>query len=167
VDAKQVFVGKRKGEPASDRTRSTVSARGGAGRTESSSRLKGRRSFHLRSRRRGARILCSRPASPVTVVPGITAALGCAAEAGLPLTFRKEATRLTFVTANVAEARRRVGLDFARRSAIDARGLQWALSSAAAVQKGLLDAGRDRATTRRGIGARHAARIANIGDTGG
>ena len=36
-------------------------------------------------------------------MPGITAALGCAAEAGLPLTFRKEATRLSFVTANTAE----------------------------------------------------------------
>ena len=39
----------------------------------------------------------------VHVVPGITAALGCAAEAGLPLTFRKEATRLSFVTANTAD----------------------------------------------------------------
>jgi uroporphyrin-III C-methyltransferase/precorrin-2 dehydrogenase/sirohydrochlorin ferrochelatase len=40
---------------------------------------------------------------PVVVVPGITAALGCAAEAGLPLTFRNEASRLTFITAHRAE----------------------------------------------------------------
>jgi siroheme synthase len=39
----------------------------------------------------------------VTVVAGIAAALGCAAEAGLPLTLRKQATRLSIVTANTAE----------------------------------------------------------------
>jgi uroporphyrin-III C-methyltransferase/precorrin-2 dehydrogenase/sirohydrochlorin ferrochelatase len=35
---------------------------------------------------------------PVTVTPGVTAALGCAAAAGLPLTHRNAAQALTFVT---------------------------------------------------------------------
>lgn len=40
----------------------------------------------------------------VEIVPGITAALGCAAQAQLPLTFRNEAVQLTFLTAHRADA---------------------------------------------------------------
>ena len=40
---------------------------------------------------------------PVIIVPGITAALGCAAEAALPLTLRNEATRVALVTAHRAD----------------------------------------------------------------
>ena len=43
----------------------------------------------------------------VVVVPGVTAAMGCAAEAGLPLSFRNEATQLTFVSAHHADAETR------------------------------------------------------------
>jgi siroheme synthase len=39
---------------------------------------------------------------PVVVIPGVTAALGCAAEAGLPLTLRNEAGKLAFITAQRA-----------------------------------------------------------------
>ena len=39
----------------------------------------------------------------VVVVPGMTAALGCAAEAGLPLTYRNEASRLVLITAHRAD----------------------------------------------------------------
>ena len=79
---------------------------------------------------------------PVVIVPGITAALGCAAEAELPLTFRKEATRLSFVTAHRAE----------RPQASTGRGwptrqttvvVYMGLASAAAVRDGLIEAGRD------------------------
>lgn len=42
---------------------------------------------------------------PVAVVPGITAALGCAASAGIPLTHRRLASAVTFVTAHRADGR--------------------------------------------------------------
>jgi uroporphyrin-III C-methyltransferase/precorrin-2 dehydrogenase/sirohydrochlorin ferrochelatase len=82
---------------------------------------------------------------PVEVVPGVSAALGCAAEAGLPLTFRNEASKLVFVTAQLAD----------EAAAIDWRGLAdpqatvavyMGLASAAAVRDGLIAAGRDPAT---------------------
>jgi uroporphyrin-III C-methyltransferase/precorrin-2 dehydrogenase/sirohydrochlorin ferrochelatase len=79
---------------------------------------------------------------PVVVVPGVTAALGCAAEAGLPLTFRNEAGKLAFITAQRAE----------EAAAIDWSSLTdrqttlvvyMGLASAAAVRDGLIAAGRD------------------------
>ena len=74
------------------------------------------------------------------IVPGVTAALGCAAEAGLPLTYREEASRLTFITAYRA----------AEAAATDWSGLAdpqttvvvyMGLSAAATVRDGLIAAG--------------------------
>src|SRR5690606_27964543 len=77
---------------------------------------------------------------PAVIVPGVTAAIGCAAEAGLPLTFRNEASKLVFVTAHRAGA------------AVDWSGLAdrqttvvayMGLAAADSVRDGLIGAGRD------------------------
>ena len=143
-DAKQVFVGKRMGQPGIGQDAINRLLLEAAQAGQNVVRLKGGDPFIFG---RGGEELefLQQAGVTVSVVPGITAALGCAAEAGLPLTFRKEATRLTFVTANVAE-----GTDGADWTSLaDPQStlvVYMGLSSAAAVQKGLLDAGRDRAT---------------------
>jgi uroporphyrin-III C-methyltransferase/precorrin-2 dehydrogenase/sirohydrochlorin ferrochelatase len=143
-DARRVFVGKRRGTPGIDQdeiNRQLVEAAQAGMRVV---RLKGGDSFVFG---RGGEELekLRRYGIPVTVVPGITAALGCAAEAELPLTFRNEATRLTFITAHRAD----------EAAALDWSGLAdkqttvvvyMGLAAAAAVRDGLIAAGRGPAT---------------------
>jgi uroporphyrin-III C-methyltransferase / precorrin-2 dehydrogenase / sirohydrochlorin ferrochelatase len=143
-DAKRIFVGKRRGQPGigQDEINRRLAELARAG--EHVVRLKGGDPFVFG--RGGEELEYLRAQGiAVTVVPGITAALGCAAEAGLPLTFRAEATRLTFITANRAD---------------EAAQIDWAaladphmtlvvymgLASATAVRDGLIAAGRDPAT---------------------
>ena len=142
--AEQVFVGKRRGEAGigQDEINRRLVAAARAGRRVV--RLKGGDPFVFG--RGGEELEYLRAAGvPVVVVPGITAALGCAAEVGLPLTFRNEAGKLAFITAQRAED----------AAAIDWSGLAdrqttvvvyMGLASAAAVRDGLIAAGRDRAT---------------------
>ncbi len=143
-DAEQVFVGKRRGEPGigQDEINRRMAAAARAGRRVV--RLKGGDPFIFG---RGGEELeyLRRAGVPVVVVPGISAALGCAAEAGLPLTFRNEASKLSLITAHHAD----------EAAAIDWRGLAdpqttvvvyMGLASAAAVCDGLIAAGRDPAT---------------------
>jgi len=142
--AEQVFVGKRRGEAGigQDEINRRLVAAARAGRRVV--RLKGGDPFVFG--RGGEELEYLRAAGvPVVVVPGITAALGCAAEVGLPLTFRNEAGKLAFITAQRAE----------EAAAIDWSGLAdrqttvvvyMGLASAAAVRDGLIAAGRDRAT---------------------
>jgi len=142
--AEQVFVGKRRGEAgiAQDEINRRLAAAARAGRRVV--RLKGGDPFVFG--RGGEELEYLREAGvPVVVVPGITAALGCAAEVGLPLTFRNEAGKLAFITAQRAED----------AAAIDWSGLAdrqttvvvyMGLATAAAVRDGLIAAGRDRAT---------------------
>ncbi len=143
-DAERVFVGKRRGEPGVDQDeinrRLAEAARAG----RQVVRLKGGDPFIFG--RGGEELEYLRGAGvPAVVVPGISAALGCAAEAGLPLTFRNEASRLILITAHRAEDA--AAIDW--RALADAQTtvvVYMGLSSAAAVRDGLIAAGRDPAT---------------------
>ena len=140
-DAERVFVGKRKGQP-------------GIGQDEINRRLieaakAGKRVVRLKSGdpfvfgRGGEELERLREAGIQTVViPGITAALGCAAEAGLPLTFRGEASQLSFVTASTADDAQNIGwagLADPRITVVVYMGL----SLASSVRASLIAAGRD------------------------
>jgi len=143
-DAKRIFVGKRRGQPGIGQDEINRRLADAARAGQHVVRLKGGDPFVFG--RGGEELEYLRAQGiPVVVVPGITAALGCAAEAGLPLTFRGEATRLTFITANRAD----------EAAAIDWKALAdpqmtlvvyMGLASAAAVRDGLISAGRDPAT---------------------
>lgn len=140
-DAEQFFVGKRKGHPGIGQSeinrRLVEAAKAGLNVV----RLKGGDPF-IFGRGGEEREVLEAAGIPVTIVPGITAALGCAAEAGLPLTFRKEATRLSIVTANTAE-----GADNIDWSGLADRtttvAIYMGLTAASAVKSGLIAAGRD------------------------
>ena len=140
-DAEWIFVGKRKGEPGigQDAINRLLVEAAKAGRQVV--RLKGGDPFVFG---RGGEELeyLQQEGVPALVVPGITAALGCAAEAGLPLTFRKEASRLSLITANVADGAASVdwsGLSDPQTTIVVYMGL----SSAEFVRSGLIGAGRD------------------------
>ncbi len=143
-DAKRVFVGKRRGEPGigQDEINKRLVDAAKAGRKVV--RLKGGDAFVFG--RGGEEIERLREQNiPVVIVPGITAALGCAAEAELPLTLRNEATRLSFVTAHRADEA--AGIDWSGLSGKETTVVVYmGLASAAAVRDGLVKAGRDPAT---------------------
>ena len=139
-DAELVPVGKRKRSPGigQDEINRRLVAAARAGKQVV--RLKGGDPFVFG--RGGEELEHLRAAGIVTrVVPGITAALGCAAEAGLPLTFRNEATRLTFVTASTARGTE--ALDWTELADPHATvAVYMGLEAAAQVRAGLIEAGR-------------------------
>jgi uroporphyrin-III C-methyltransferase / precorrin-2 dehydrogenase / sirohydrochlorin ferrochelatase len=143
-DAEQVFVGKRRGEPGigQDEINRRLVAAARAGRRVV--RLKGGDPFIFG--RGGEELEHLRQAGiPVVVVPGISAALGCAAESELPLTFRNEASALTFITAHRAEDAAAVDWS-AAAGAQTTVVVYMGLASASAVRDRLIAAGRDPAT---------------------
>ena len=81
---------------------------------------------------------------PVAIVPGVTAALGCAASAGIPLTHRKFASAVTFVSGHSAPENEAVNRE-AAWPALAAQGHTLAIymgaSEAASVRDRLLEAG--------------------------
>jgi len=97
-DAERIFVGKESGRHRVTQERIHALLLEYAGKGLRVARLKGGDPFIFG---RGAEELdlLRRAGIPVIVVPGITAALGAAASAGLPLTQRGVAPSVTFVTA--------------------------------------------------------------------
>ncbi len=140
-DAERVFVGKRKGAPGIGQAEINRRLIESAKQGNCTVRLKGGDPFVFG---RGGEELEAVEAAgiPVHVVPGITAALGCAAEAALPLTFRKEATQLTLITANTAEGAGKI--DWSTLTDPGSTVVVYmGLSTASAVRSGLIAAGRD------------------------
>ena len=142
-DAEHVFVGKKRGDHGvgqEEINRRIVDAARAGQRVV---RLKGGDPFVFGRGGEEVEVLREAGVSYV-VVPGITSALGCAAEAELPLTFRNESTRVAIITAHRAD-----------QSAADWSGFAdplttvvayMGLAGAPKVRDGLIAAGRDPAT---------------------
>ena len=140
-DAERVFVGKRRGQPGIGQDHINEQLLEAARKGLNVVRLKGGDPFIFG--RGGEELEHLRAAGiEVVVVPGITAALGCAAEAGLPLTFRNEAAQVALVTAHRADEASVTDwspLGDPQTTVVVYMGL----ASAAAVRDGLVAAGRD------------------------
>jgi uroporphyrin-III C-methyltransferase / precorrin-2 dehydrogenase / sirohydrochlorin ferrochelatase len=140
-DAERIFVGKRRGQPGVGQDeinhRLVEAARNGRNVV----RLKGGDPFIFG--RGGEELEHLRAAGiEVVVVPGVTAALGCAAEAGLPLTYRNEASRLSLITAHRADEA--AAIDWSTLADPQTTVVVYmGLAAAAAVRDGLIGAGRD------------------------
>jgi uroporphyrin-III C-methyltransferase/precorrin-2 dehydrogenase/sirohydrochlorin ferrochelatase len=142
-DAERVFVGKKSGN-------------GGIGQDEINRRIveaarAGQRVVRLKGGdpfvfgRGGEEVEALRDAGiAYSVVPGITSALGCAAEAELPLTFRNEATRIAIVTAHRAGEAEADWSGFA--DPLTTVVAYMGLAGATKIRDGLIAAGRDPAT---------------------
>jgi uroporphyrin-III C-methyltransferase/precorrin-2 dehydrogenase/sirohydrochlorin ferrochelatase len=142
-DADRVFVGKKRGNHGIGQEeinrRIVAAARAG----QRVVRLKGGDPFVFG--RGGEEVEVLREAGVAyAIVPGITSALGCAAEAELPLTFRNESTRVAIATARRSD-----------QSATDWSGFAdplttvvayMGLAGAPKVRDGLIAAGRDPST---------------------
>ena len=143
--AVMVYVGKSKGEhsvPQADIHRRMIAA---ARDGKCVVRLKGGDPFIFG--RGGEEVEALRAAGiPVEVVPGISAALGCAAAAQIPLTHRSLAQAVTFVTGHAALGAEPdldwAGLARANQTVVVFMGV----GTAEVIGERLIAAGRDRAT---------------------
>jgi uroporphyrin-III C-methyltransferase/precorrin-2 dehydrogenase/sirohydrochlorin ferrochelatase len=101
-DAERVYVGKTKGNHAKTQDQINALMAGAALTGKRVVRLKGGDPFVFGRGGEEAAYLRQRGVA-VAVVPGITAATGCAAAADIPLTYRGLAQAVTFVTGHAAD----------------------------------------------------------------
>ncbi|MBI1187051.1 MAG: uroporphyrinogen-III C-methyltransferase [Alphaproteobacteria bacterium] len=143
-DAERVFVGKARGDHAVPQREIEARMIAEARKGRRVVRLKGGDPFVFG---RGGEELQALRAAGVEahVVPGITAALGCAAEAGVPLTHRDHAQAVTFVTGHAKEGA--PDLDWpALANAKQTIVVYMGVDTAAHTARSLIAAGRDAAT---------------------
>ncbi len=143
-DAKRVPVGRRSGQPGIGQDAINEHLAEAARRGLKVVRLKGGDPFIFG---RGGEELdyLRRAGIEVVVVPGVTAAMGCAAEAGLPLTLRHEATQLTFISAQHADGDAQIVWSNYADPKITLV-VYMGLGKAASVRDGLIAAGREPGT---------------------
>ena len=139
-DARRIYVGKRRGEHSVPQQEIAALMIAEAKAGHRVVRLKGGDPFVFG--RGGEELEAVRAAGvDVIVVPGVTAALGCAAAAGIPLTHRDQAQAVTFVTAETRPGG--AGPNWAGLAAPNhTLAVYMGVAGAVAVQAGLLEAGR-------------------------
>src|ERR1700676_1935564 len=139
-DAARIAVGRRVGKPGIGQDAINRLMIEAAKSGQRAVRLKGGDPFVFG--RGGEEIEALREAgAPYSVVPGITAGLGAAAQFEVPLTFRHEALRITFLTAHKAKDAETVdwsSLTDERMTVVVYMGM----TAAPSVRAGLLSAGR-------------------------
>jgi uroporphyrin-III C-methyltransferase / precorrin-2 dehydrogenase / sirohydrochlorin ferrochelatase len=139
-DATRVSVGRRIGKPGIGQDAVNALLIEAARSGKRVVRLKGGDPFVFG--RGGEEIAALREANVAyAVVPGITAGLGAAAESEVPLTFRKKALRITFLTAHKAEDAGNVdwsALTDTKMTVVVYMGI----TAASTIREGLLAAGR-------------------------
>jgi uroporphyrin-III C-methyltransferase/precorrin-2 dehydrogenase/sirohydrochlorin ferrochelatase len=139
-DAARVPVGRRIGKPGIGQDAVNRLLIDAAKAGQRAVRLKGGDPFVFG--RGGEEVEALRAAGiPYAVVPGITAALGAAAEFEIPLTFRHEARRITFLTAHKAQDA--ADVDWSSLTDLEMTVVVYmGMTAAPAIRAGLLKAGR-------------------------
>lgn len=139
-DAARVPVGRRIGKPGIGQDEINRLLIEAARKGQRVVRLKGGDSFVFG--RGGEEVAALRDAGvSYTVIPGVTAAMGAAAESEVPLTFRHQATRITFLTAH--KARHAEAVDWSVLTDVAMTIVVYmGLAAAATIRDGLLKAGR-------------------------
>jgi uroporphyrin-III C-methyltransferase/precorrin-2 dehydrogenase/sirohydrochlorin ferrochelatase len=139
-DAARVSVGRRIGKPGIGQDAINTLLIEAARDGKRAVRLKGGDPFVFG--RGGEEIAALREAGVAySIIPGITAGIGAAAEFEVPLTYRKQALRITFLTAHKAEDAGQVDwttLTDTKMTVVVYMGI----SAASAIREGLLAAGR-------------------------
>lgn len=139
-DAARVPVGRRVGKPGIGQEAVNRLLIEAAQSGQRAVRLKGGDAFVFG--RGGEEVEALRDAGvSYSVIPGITAALGAAAESEVPLTFRHEALRVTFLTAH--KARDAADVDWSTLTDLEMTVVVYmGMTAAPAIRAGLLNAGR-------------------------